>query len=530
MLRRLTVISSSIALGCIGTMLPVLTSLYIAREDAHTREQEDLQQFAVKALMRAELVTYQAFAAIADLSAGRDAPCSPEYLARASRVIFNYGYVQDAGAFGDGKYLCSPLLGDVRHKSLTLPLPDWRSSDGFLVWFRQRHPLSDIREDIQTGRTGNYVSVNPRSYVDIIDPAQRPVAAIHTETNTVIALSYGADSDEMLNAWTHGGDVKSDAWHYAVARSKTRALGVVVKAPRSGLVSDWSGLLATWLSIGIAAGGLVGWLSFRRVFRQMSFPATLAWAISRRQIDVAYQPIIRLEDNVCVGAEALVRWNLNGEPISPEIFVAVAEENHLVPALTDLVLDKTIEQLGEFLQTQPSFYVSLNLSGDDLQTNRFLKRLENRLSGTGIHPSQIRIEATERSLLKTDAARKTISDFRQAGHPVSIDDFGTGYSSLSYLQSFKVDVLKIDKSFIDTIGQDAASSVVAPHIIEMAHELGISTVAEGIETPVQMAYLKSKGVEFGQGWLFAKAMPAAQLMKWVAARSGASAHDAPPID
>jgi sensor c-di-GMP phosphodiesterase-like protein len=123
-------------------------------------------------------------------------------------------------------------------------------------------------------------------------------------------------------------------------------------------------------------------------------------------------------------------------------------------------------------------------------------------------------------------ARDTIQAFRDAGHPVYIDDFGTGYSSLSYLQSFKVDALKIDKSFVDTIGQEAASSTVAPHIIAMAQSLGLQVIAEGIEDKMQADFLREQGVDYGQGWLFGRPMPAvelAQLMTRHAASGGLTA-------
>lgn len=113
-------------------------------------------------------------------------------------------------------------------------------------------------------------------------------------------------------------------------------------------------------------------------------------------------------------------------------------------------------------------------------------------------------------------ARDTIQAFRDAGHPVYIDDFGTGYSSLSYLQSFKVDALKIDKSFVDTIGQEAASSTVAPHIIAMARSLGLQVVAEGIEDRAQADFLRDQGVDYGQGWLFGRPVPAVELVQLLA--------------
>ncbi|SKC93058.1 EAL domain-containing protein [Paraburkholderia hospita] len=515
MIKRLSIVSASIALGCLASVAPVLTSIYIAEEDAERREQDDLREFAAKAVMRAELVSYQALAAIADMEATPGAPCSSAHIAQLARVIFNYRYVQDAGAYGGGQYLCSPLLGDVRARHLTMPEPDRRSNDGFLIWYRHKNPLSNARQDIQVGRNGNYVSIDSQSYVDLIDPARRPIAVFSSDTNALLALSTGADSADMLNAWKQAGNVSSDQWHYAIGRSATLPLAVVVKSPRRSLLGSWTGLLGMWLSIGVVVGGLFGWLSFRKISQQLSFPSTLEWAIASKRIDVCFQPIVRLADGECVGVEALVRWKLNGRNISPEIFVAVAEQNGLIQPLTDLVLDKTIDELTTLLRSRPSFYVSINVSSEDLQTSRFLDVLTARLRGTDIRPAQIRIELTERIFLDADTTRQTIAAFRNAGHPVYIDDFGTGYSSLSYLQTFKIDVLKIDKSFIDTIAQDAASSIVAPHIIRMAHELGVEILAEGVEHDAQVDYLVERGVQYGQGWLFAKAMRSKELIAWL---------------
>lgn len=514
MIKRVALVSASIAVGCLATIGPVLTSLYFANKDVERRDRADIHEFAGKAVMRAELVTYQAFAALSDLDRGPGAPCSTSNLELAARVIYNYRYVQDAGAYADGHYLCSPLLGDVRTKDLTLPPPDYRSNDGYLVWFRQKSPLSDVRKDLQFGRNGHYVSVDPGSYVDLIDPARRPIAAIQTTTGTLIALSAGADPDDMLNAWKHNGNVQNDEWNYAVAVSSTRPIAVVVKSPRSSVAGDWPKLLAAWLTIGVVAGTALGWLAYKRVSRQLSFPATLKWAIARRKLDVVYQPIVRLADNQCVGVEALVRWKLNGRSMSPEVFVLVAEQNHLIQPLTDLVLEKTIAQLGKFLTLNPSFYVSINVSSEDLRSTRFLDLLTASLVGTGIAPAQVRVEATERSFMNSDATRGVIAAFRAAGHPIYIDDFGTGYSSLSYLQTFEVDVLKIDKSFVDTIAQDTVSSVVAPHIIAMAHELDIEIVAEGVESAAQAQWLLNKGVQYAQGWYYAKAMSSSELPVW----------------
>ncbi|KXU83439.1 histidine kinase [Paraburkholderia monticola] len=529
MIKRVSLISAYIALGCAATVLPVLISIYIASDYVMRREQDSLREFAAKALMRADLVTYQAVAAIAELHSVRAPPCSPEYLQRAAHVVFNYRYVRDAGAYTDGRYLCSPLFGDVRTQDIVLPPPRWRSNDGFLIWFQHRNPLSEVREDIQVGRDGQYVSIDPQSFVDVIDPAGRPIATINTRLNTIVALSPGADPDDMLNAWRRAGRVESDEWNYVVAVSAPRSLGVVVKGRRTSLLRDWPGLLALWLSVGVATGAALGWFAFKRISRQVSFQASLEWAIAQKDIDVVYQPIVRLANGECVGVEALSRWKLNGRDISPNIFIALAEQHGLIQPLTDLVLDKLLDELTGLLLARPSFYVSMNVSGDDLCTSRLLERITAKLAGTGIRPAQIRIEATERSFLNADATRKTLAAFRSAGHPIYIDDFGTGYSSLAYLHTFMIDVLKIDKSFVDTIAQEAASSIVAPHIIDMAHELGVEIVAEGIERTEQAEYLVRRGVQYGQGWLFAKAMRRAELIAWLEARHASHAPAQPAI-
>ncbi|WP_426227352.1 EAL domain-containing protein [Pararhizobium sp. DWP3-4] len=243
--------------------------------------------------------------------------------------------------------------------------------------------------------------------------------------------------------------------------------------------------------------------------------ADLEIAVRNREFIVHYQPIVELKTGICFGAEALVRWRRpDGSLVRPDLFIPLAEESGLIMPITDQVIEAVIMDLNGTLVQDRTLHIAVNLCAADIKSGRILDVLEAKLADTGIRPEQIWLEATERGFMDIDAARVTLTKARERGHSVAIDDFGTGYSSLQYLQGLPMDALKIDKSFIDTIGRDTATSSVTPHIIDMAKTLGLYTVAEGIEVEEQAGYLKAHGVDFGQGWLFSKALPAAAFIAY----------------
>jgi sensor c-di-GMP phosphodiesterase-like protein len=159
-----------------------------------------------------------------------------------------------------------------------------------------------------------------------------------------------------------------------------------------------------------------------------------------------------------------------------------------------------------------SLHIAINVSAADITTGRVLGVIAVALERTNIRPQQIWLEATERGFIDVESAKTTIARARQLGYMVAIDDFGTGFSSLQYLQGLPIDVLKIDKSFVDTIGKNVATGSVISHIIDMARELNLQMVAEGVETEIQASYLLAHRVEFAQGWLYSKPLPAEEFI------------------
>ena len=219
--------------------------------------------------------------------------------------------------------------------------------------------------------------------------------------------------------------------------------------------------------------------------------------------------LIDLASGAVVGAEALVRWRRrDGSMVRPDLFIPLAEESGLILPITDQIFKNVIVDLRDLLVERRELHIAVNLCAADVTSGRALKLIGPLLEGSGIARDQIWLEATERGFMNASAAAMAVKEAKFAGHVVAIDDFGTGYSSLSSLQFLSLDILKIDKSFVDTVCTESVTSSVTPHIIEMAKSLKLRIVAEGIEQEEQAAYLRARGVDYGQGYLFGKPMPA----------------------
>ena len=182
--------------------------------------------------------------------------------------------------------------------------------------------------------------------------------------------------------------------------------------------------------------------------------------------------------------------------------------------ITDYVVEEVFSDLGPFLACNPHIYISINLSATDFHSSRLIAMISDKARHYNVRAQQIKIEVTERGFIDVPKTTPVIQAFRQAGYEVAIDDFGTGYSNLHNLYSLNVDILKIDKSFIDTLTTNSTSHLIVEHIIEMAQSLRLKTIAEGVETPEQVTWLNKRGVQYCQGWHFAKAMSPQDFMTW----------------
>ncbi|MCU1369837.1 MAG: diguanylate cyclase domain protein [Ilumatobacteraceae bacterium] len=250
--------------------------------------------------------------------------------------------------------------------------------------------------------------------------------------------------------------------------------------------------------------------------RRLETELSLRQALAEGELEVYYQPIVDLPGGRITGTEALVRWQhpIRGL-VGPDEFIPIAEETGLIIPLGAWVLREAVRQTMAWheLEGCADLSVAVNLSAAQLKRVDLIDTVESVLRDTGMAPSLLKLEITE-SVLMDEAARseRILHALKALGVKLSIDDFGTGYSSLSYLKRFPVDAVKIDRAFVDGLGEDAADSAIVDAVVRMADALQLDTIAEGVETPLQMRELIQLGCRSAQGYLFARPQPAAELL------------------
>jgi diguanylate cyclase (GGDEF)-like protein/PAS domain S-box-containing protein len=263
-------------------------------------------------------------------------------------------------------------------------------------------------------------------------------------------------------------------------------------------------------------------MSTRAIERQF-IEGELRFAIEKKQFALHYQPKVNLERGTITGVEALLRWNHPERGmLPPRIFIPVAEECGLIVPIGRWVMREACSQATRWIdQGLDIGSIAVNVSASEFVQKGFLDGVRNILSETGLAASRLQVEMTESVLMRdAEASATTLRALKELGVQLAIDDFGTGYSSLSYLTQFPIDTLKIDRSFVNDIQSVKHNGIIASAVIGMANNLRVSVVAEGIENNVQLAFLKEKDCEEGQGFLFSRPLTADRFAALVAAGLG----------
>ena len=486
---------------------------WYVRNESLSAEEERLERLARRLGESVEYAIIAARDTLDELNELELEPCSTAHLAAMQNAAIARPHIRAIGYWQAAERLCG--VGLVRGAELTPPRADRIYDSGVVAWWPG--PQTEVGGvQLFLMRYGEHdVAIDPRLLLDtgVVEELQAGLwvenllmaahprdARLPSPDSIPQGLTVDSGHGRVISRFSLGTVFPIDIVAVEpIANFRDRYLPMVIGITVFGLL-----LIASWI-----------YLVFRYSRHQLSLGAELREAISKGDLLVHYQPIVELSGGRCVGAEALVRWRRDsGHLLSPDVFIPIAETEGLLPEITRSVLHGISTDIGQLLREQSDLAISLNVSRQDLEHGDLQRVLAEELDAAGISPSSINLEITERALVSSDAALKSIHALRRHGHRVAIDDFGTGYSSLSYLEAFEVDSLKIDKAFVDAIESDTVTSSVIVHVIEMAHSLGLETIAEGIEHAHQADWLRKQGVARGQGYLYSKSLSARRFLRY----------------
>ncbi len=438
-------------------LFPIILSLWIAFFWAKSEVNNQLRTFAQLALDKSELVIRQADLVSDAAERYQGQVCTPAHQKRMLNIIRGYLYINELIYARDNHFLCSSLIASVN--GYTIAPADYKREPNVSIYYYRDTPFFSGYKMTYMQR-GNYVAViNPLFWSEVMsDDPTLQWGVYDTVTKTFFSLSNEA-SAATFSPLIHLNDltVQRNGYLYATVYSTKRPIAAIVATSYQRLITHFYNHLIFALPAGIL-GSLVLLLLWLRIRQNYLSPKRkLQRALEKHQLCLYYQPIIDIKTEKCIGAEALLRWH----------------------------------------------------------TSRLIARTNQKTEQHAVRPQQIKFEVTEHAFLDVDKMTPIILAFRKAGYEVAIDDFGIGYSNLHNLKSLNVDILKIDKSFVETLTTHKTSHLIAEHIIELAHSLGLKTIAEGVETEAQVNWLRKHGVRYCQGWFFAKAMPPQVFMQWM---------------
>ncbi len=250
---------------------------------------------------------------------------------------------------------------------------------------------------------------------------------------------------------------------------------------------------------------------------RVDMESRLRRAVDEEKMQLYYQPVISLASGRVIAAEALLRWHDGERWVSPEEFIPLAEDTDLIIPLGRWVLEQAAEQVGRWRDSGIDLRVAINLSARQFCDPQLGTDIVTALERASVPAGRVRLEITESVVMENaEEAAEILGRLKALGLGISIDDFGTGYSSLACLRRFPIDQFKIDRSFIQDLDEHNESEAIVMAIIRLAHSLGLGTVAEGVETETQRAYLAQAGCDLVQGFFYSQPLPAEDFARWMA--------------
>lgn len=463
---------------------------------------------------RASEISVEADQTLAEIDRSSLPICSDADIDRLRKLVLTTRFLKSAARERDGKILCTSTRGRA-DADITVAPVDFVNHKGQQFLLNTHVAGVEGAKTIVIRQGTAAITIHYPAYDVVVDPRFDYLGVGIQGSHRFLLATSGADVLPAQRDLRDGTPVRIAHRRYEV---RCTAAGDECILARVRAASTWS---ARWLSpellgflfLGAVAGFGIGLGLWSVMRRANSMARRMRRDLKQGKLTLEYQPVVRLSDGRWVGAEALLRWSdTNGRQINPDLFIQLAEDEAFIHEVSRYVVIRVLDELGDTLRAHPDFTVAINISATDVLTSAFPTWVAQRLSAAQVAPASVAFEITERSTAEHTALARGIKRLRDNGHAVYIDDFGTQYSSLSYLSALPVTAVKLDKSFCRGLPEDEKVGVVASRIAAMVAALKLDLIVEGIEhAPQALWFQQLHPPPLGQGWLYARAMPASQV-------------------
>ncbi len=466
-----------------------------------------------RAVALAEARLDQARAALDTVAKEGVRSCDPAAVAAMRQAVFDAAAVKDVALLGPaGQTLCSgtamPLGSLQLVSSFALPGKTGLSLD--IMRAPGGETMIGLRRKVGAG-VNEVAALMPAKLLMPQAAVAGPLASVYVTL---------ADSDGSMIATAGKRPAAGEPRFKVGAKSARFGLAYEIVVPRALVPATHNGV--RWFGKIAVGAALMLLLAFALLVRRRAPDnpvARMERALKAGEFVPYYQPIVDITSGQLRGAEVLVRWRKpDGSLVLPGSFIPLAESSGLIRAMTRDLMRRVCREAGEAIGQRPALKISFNFAGQLFSGQSIVKDVRNIFAGGPIKYSQVVLEVTERDPIENfTETRQTIAALQGLGVRIAIDDVGTGHSGLSYMLKLGVDIIKIDKMFVDAIGTDRNATTIVETLIDLAHNMRMDIVAEGVENFEQVMYLRERGIRQAQGYVFAPPLPGSSFLQLIEA-------------
>lgn len=507
----------------IPVVILTLVSGYVADWQVRNRTHElsrDLTNHVNNTLDEAESLLLL----LADRSQGI---CTKESLKLMRSLAYDYAYIREAAVINKGLVRCSswgmhtPPIKMSAMDSVFIP-GRWRLTNIHGSEFGDQNNYSNILAlGIEADKGVNLLLNQQEFFRPLLSTGDVPVAALITIRANHQPLGMLLPNKNLL--MYDGTAIKEGlpGSRYNVStESRDGLLRITTEVSPRYFFAVWSLLAPIFVGSALFFTALMWGLwhymkSGRGFSREIS--SELGRAIRKQEFVIHYLPTMDNQSGLCIGAEALIRWNHPRQGlVMPDIFIPMAERTGMIVPMTQWLIEQLAVEMGEWLKANPTCYLSINISASHFESPFFLKRAYQTLHRHGIHPSQLTLEITERELIDNSCSttRKVLQLANQYGFKLAIDDFGTGYNNLARLYEFGFELIKIDRSLVRMAVDKEGGDRIFDAVLTVANGYGAPVLVEGVELAADVAFVARRHIHSLQGWHFSKPINSIEFKKF----------------